>query len=153
MLSATILPDDKSTMPPGSILITDDDAETFTTWYRQIVRGERRDVFNFAGNFVYMPWYRAFFSPQQIRDFGITLAPHVARSAGGYAQQLRTAIIDKNVATRPVFTSINDPAVLNSFAEDFAVEPVDAVEITNPLFDEATTTVLYRIKLKDLAAK
>src|SRR5690606_19882510 len=76
LLSATFLPKSTDVMPSGSILITDDDAETFTTWYRQIVRGERRDVLSFGGNFVYMPWYSAFFSAEQLRDFQISLAPH-----------------------------------------------------------------------------
>jgi len=154
LLSATILPESAEVMPPGSILITDDDAETFTTWYRQIVRRERRDVLNFAGNFVYMPWYKAFFTDQQIGEYQIALAEGVARSADEYTQQLRAAVIDKNAAVHPVFTSINDPAVLAALTRVYSVEPVDAVEVINhSLFDESTTTVLYRIKPKAPAAQ
>lgn len=148
LLSATILPESTDVMPSGSILITDDDAETFTTWYRQIVRGNRPDVLNFAGNFVYMPWYSAFFTEEQRRDFQITLAPGVARSADEYARQLRTAIIDKNAEAHPVFTSINDPVVLTILSNDYEIKPVDAVEVVNPLYDQPTTHVLYRISPK-----
>lgn len=149
-LSATILSQDKALVPENSILITDDDSETFTTWYRQKVRGDRPDVLSFAGNFVYMPWYSAFFTPQQLQQYRITLAKGVARSADEYAQQLRTAIIDHNISTHPVFTSINDPQVLQSLAGQYTIEPVDAVEVVNPvLSDELTTTVLYRIKQKE----
>src|SRR5690606_18041908 len=37
LLSETILPTSTDVVPPDSILITDDDPETFTTWYRQHV--------------------------------------------------------------------------------------------------------------------
>lgn len=152
MLTATLLPESRERVPEGSILITDDDAETFTTWYTQKVRGHRTDVLNFAGNFVYMPWYSAFFTPQQLADYNITLAPAVAQDANGYVQQLRTAIIDHNVDRHPVLTSINDPRVLSILSQTYDLQPVDAVEVTNrSLFDEQTTTVLYRITQKENA--
>lgn len=152
MLSATILPESTEQMPHGSILLTNSDSDTFTTWYRQRVRGERTDVLNFAANFVYMPWYKAFFTAEQIRDYQITLAPAVADNAEIYAQQVRDAIIDKNVDKHPVFTTVNDPPVLAAWSRVYDVEPVDAVEITNPLVDTSSTVVLYRIKPKAATA-
>ncbi len=152
ILSSVILPETPELMPLNSVLITDDDSETFTTWYRQKVRGDRADVLNFAGNFVYMPWYKSFFTPDQIRDYQIRLAAGVAHSPGEYAGQLRNGIIDTNVARRPIFTSINDLDVLAALQETYLIEPVDAVGITNrSLFDTETTTVLYRIRVKDQA--
>lgn len=152
MLSAMILPEDKTVMPPGSILITDDDSDTFTTWYRQAARSERRDVLNFAANFIYMPWYSAFFTAEQLKNYHIKLAPAIAKSAQEYAQQVRHGIIDANIATRPIFTSLSDPTVLQILSADFDVEPIDATEVINHgLFDEATTAVLYQIKEKSKA--
>jgi len=151
-LSAMILPETTEVVPQGSILITDDDSETFTTWYRQFVRNERTDVFNFGGNFIYMPWYGAFFTEAQRKEYQIKLAGGVATSAEEYTQQLRDGIIDANVTKRPVFTSINDYAVLQLLSKDYAVDPVAAAEVINRgLFDEATTRVLYRISIKDQA--
>lgn len=150
ILSSVILPETTEVVPLNSILITDDDAETFTTWYRQKVRGDRLDVLNFAGNFVYMPWYKTFFTPEQIRDYKIKLAPAVAQNPAEYAIQLRDGIIDANVGRHPIFTSINDGAVLSILQQTYAIEPVDAVEIMNrSLFETETTTVLYRIRAKD----
>ncbi len=150
VLSSVILPETLDVMPLNSILITDDDSETFTTWYRQMVRGDRPDVLNFAGNFVYMPWYKTFFSQEQIRDYKIQLAPTVAQNAAEYAGQLRDGIIDENIDRHPIFTSINDGTVLSILQQTYAVEPVDAVGTTNRgLFDIETTTVLYRIQVKD----
>lgn len=149
LLSETILPGSKEIMPAGSILITDDDAETFTTWYRQKVREERTDVLHFAGNFVYMPWYKAFFTPEQQQQFQITLADGVALSGREYTMQLRTAIIDNNIGKHPIFTSINDPVVLMTLAEIYDVEPIDAVEVTHPLYNEVSTTVLFKISPKE----
>lgn len=147
-LSATILPESTERMPPGSILLTNSDSDTFTTWYRQRVRGERADVLNFAANFVYMPWYKTFFTDEQIRDYQITLAPAVAETAEAYAQQVRDAIIDKNVDKHAIFTTVNDPPVLAAWALAYDLQPVDAVEIMNPLVNTSSTVVLYRIKPK-----
>ncbi|MGC8841214.1 MAG: protein O-mannosyl-transferase family [Candidatus Sumerlaeaceae bacterium] len=113
LYSYFLLPQKVSEMPENSILITTADSDSFCSWYRQIVRKERTDVFVFGGNFISSSWYKSFFSAEQLRKYGIKFWPQVPRSPAEYAQALREGIIEPNINRFPIFTTLNDPYVID----------------------------------------
>ena len=147
ILSAAILPNSQDIVPEKSILITGSDADTFTTWYRQMVRHERTDVLCFAGNFIWMPWYESFFTNQQKKDYHLKFAAHVAQDPAEYVRQLSTGIIDANLSSTQVFTSIQDRPALAQLMKSYKVTPVNAAVL--PYEDDETTIVLFKISTRD----
>src|SRR5690606_13492955 len=77
-ISAVILPNDKSIMPENSILLTTADTDTFTTWYRQNVRGERTDVQILMGNFLWQKWYPDVLGKEKIEKYSLKFPEGVA---------------------------------------------------------------------------
>jgi hypothetical protein len=139
-----ILPQSREMMPEGSVLMTAGDADTFTCWYRQVVRGERRDVLVFGSNFVHRPWYATFFSDQQIADYRLKFAAEVPHGAESFARQLREGLLDANVGRVPVFTTLEDPLVLQELSRHYTVRPVAAKGVKGllPATAESTVTLL-----------
>lgn len=113
-----------SDLPEGSILLTSADYDTFTAWYRQICRGERRDVLIFGANFISSPWYEQFFSPDQVTRHQLRFYSGPPRSAQEFARRLDEGILSANVGRYPVFTTIDDPAVVNALSERYHFEHI-----------------------------
>lgn len=145
-LSAVALPESKEIMPEGSVLLTGGDQDIYTSWYRQIVRGERPDVLVFGTNFIYKPWYPAFFTREQIEKYKIRFAGHVARDPVEFTKQIRDGIVDANAGKVPLFTSTTDPYVLQLLSEQYTLKPLleTPVAAESELTDDTTVT-LYRI--------
>ena len=146
--SYTILPLSKEAMPENSILLTGGDHDIFGCWYRQAVRRERPDVLVFGSNFVYMPWYRAFFTDEQLGRYGLRFANHVPAHPRQLVDFLAQGVIDTNLPKHPIYTSSTDPYVLRELALRYRVAPAaQTVEADG----DATraVTVLYRIMPKD----
>lgn len=114
-----VLPLKTQDMPENAILLTSGDYDTFCSWYRQLIRKERRDVFVFGANFIGSPWYRAFFTPEQLARFGIKFHHRIPKSPEEYALALRAGIIDHNIGTYPIFTTLNDPPAVAKLAETY----------------------------------
>lgn len=148
--SYMILPPSKEIMPENSILLTGGDHDIFGCWYRQIVRRERTDVLVFGSNFVYMPWYRTFFSEEQLRQYGLQFGNRVPADPRELVDRLAQGVIDRNLKNYPVFTSTTDPYVLKELSLRYRVTPVarmavDAADMTMP----GAVLTLYRIQPKD----
>jgi hypothetical protein len=111
-LSYTILPESRERMPEGAVLVTAGDADIYTSWYRQVVRGERRDVLVFGSNFGNKPWYRAFFTDAQVARHGLRFGTRTPVGAEAFVRGLAEGVLDSNVGKFPVYTTIDDPAVL-----------------------------------------
>jgi hypothetical protein len=148
LMASLVLPDDPQVFPQNSILITTGDSDIFLAWYQQIVRGIRPDVLIFGGNFVASPWYRGFFTPEQIRKHQIVLSTSTALGPAEFAQQLRRGIIDENIARFPIFTTTNDPLLLQELSATFDLIPVLSAPVRMPTFDEPTTFTLRQIRRK-----
>lgn len=155
-LSATILPNlpqdhkpAEGDILPNAILLTGSDYDSFTSWYRQLVRGERKDVLIFASNFIWKPWYPFYFSDEQKQKFHLKFAPHVAQDVVQYVDQLASGIIDANIATTPIYTSISDQAALAEMAKRYILTPINQVSLQLDRESEgASTIVLYRIRAR-----
>lgn len=129
-LSAIVLPG-LNQMPADSILITNGDNDIYTSWYRQLVRKERTDVFIFGGNFIHRPWYRAFFTSEQISRYNIQFGNKTPYDPREYATLLTEGIIDANVTRYAVFISTMDQFVLQELAKRYTISPV-ARQIISP---------------------
>jgi len=114
-----VLPLQYEEMPENSILLTSGDYDSFCSWYRQIVRGERRDVFVFGANFIGSPWYAAFFTPEQLQYFRIKFHHRVPQSPEEYAQALRDGIIDYNIHRHRIFTTLSDAEAMAILANTY----------------------------------
>lgn len=143
-ISALALPNSKELLPEGAILLTAGDTDTFTSWYRQHVRGERRDVLVYASNFIHMPWYPKFFSPEQIAKYGLSFASRVAYNPAGFVEQLEKGVITPNIGKHPIFTSSQDRHVLDVLASRYHLQSVQQLHIA----DGGSTLSLYRITPK-----
>jgi len=140
-ISALYLPNSKEIMPENSILLTAGDVDSFTSWYRQHVRQERRDVTVFATNFIHMPWYPRFFTPQQRQSLRLTFATGVARGPQEFADQVDRGVIAPNIDVRPIFTSMQDHNVLPLLAKKYKVQVANRAYLE----EAGTTLTLYRI--------
>jgi hypothetical protein len=145
MYSAMILPGKQEVMPEGSILLTGGDQDAYTSWYRQIVRGERRDVFVFGSNFIYKSWYPGFFSKEQLDRYAPRFAAGVARSSDEFVQQIADGVVEPNIGRYPVFTSIEDPLVLQGLAGRYDLRLVGQQRLYRPEFMMETTATLLRV--------
>jgi hypothetical protein len=149
-----ILPESREFMPEGSVLLTAGDADIFTCWYRQIVRGERRDVLVFGSNFVHRPWYSGFFTDKQIADYGLKFASAVPTGAESFAQQLRKGLLEANVGRVPVFTTLEDPLVLQELSRHYLIRPVAAKAVRGLLPGTVETTVtLLRLEPRGMQSR
>ncbi|MCX7017822.1 MAG: DUF2723 domain-containing protein [Candidatus Sumerlaeota bacterium] len=147
--SSIILPKSEEIMPPGSILITGGDWDTFTSWYRQIVRGDRRDVLIVASNFLSKPWYASFFTPDQIKDHGLRFYEGTPFTAEDLVSRIRESVIEPNIDKKPVFTSSADPLVLRLLNDHYQLKPAAAAPVSFPADSAGDTTVtLIRIGRK-----
>lgn len=154
VLSETVLPNrapDGSAkshdLLPGAILLTGSDFDTFTCWYRQYVRKERVDVLIFASNFIWKSWYPLYFTAEQTQRYHLKFAPAVASDVAQYAQQLSTGVIDANVETTPIYTSITDLAALQELAKKNQLLPIRSSWSEQDRETGAGTTVtLYKIE-------
>jgi hypothetical protein len=94
-------------LEPNALLLTRQDGDTFAMWYAQQVDGVRPDVTVFGTNFMWSPWYREFFSPEEagrlhFEDIG---GPP---SADYYLIALVGGLLAPNLeADRPVYATFN----------------------------------------------
>ncbi len=151
-LGALILPESLDVMPKDSILITTGDDEIFLSWYRQHVRGLRRDVLIFGGNFISVPWYRGFFKDEQLKQYGIQFADRVALGPDTFAEQVDRGIIRTNVHKRPIFTSSGDGLFLAELNKRYALNPVISAPVLIRGSDLEVTVTLHRIMVRDSPA-
>lgn len=119
-----VMPNRTDAMPENSILITMGDDPIFLSWYRQLVRRERTDVLVFGANFASRAWYRTFFTPSQIEKYQIRFADRIAQGAAEFAEQVSNAIIERNVGRYPIFTTIDDPLVLQELSKRYTLKLV-----------------------------
>jgi hypothetical protein len=154
MLAATVLPREKEIMPEGSVLVTGGDWDIYSAWYKQLARGERTDVLVVGANFIHQPWYPSFFTDSRKREYGLQFAsgtPRGADAARQFAAQVRRGVLDHNVGRVPVFTSLNDNAVLAEWSRDFDLRVASRTAFTDPLSGGDTTFTLVRISPRDAA--
>jgi hypothetical protein len=133
-----LLPDSREALPENSIVLTAGDFDTFPAWYAQIVWKQRPDVLVFASNFIHRPWYRAFFTEEQIREYGLRFYGEVTRGAEGFVQYLMDGVISPNLGKRKIYTTIDDPAVLKGIAAHSRLLRVAEL----PLTEGSTMTLL-----------
>jgi hypothetical protein len=154
LLSDTILPNLPNVRPPAdadvlpnSILLTGSDFDSFTSWYRQLVRSERTDVLIFATNFIWKPWYASYFTPEQVQKYHLKFASDVARGPAEFAEQVCQGVIDANITSTPIYSSMGDPLVLQEISKKYRVRPVAQrwIEQDRTAVD-GTTITLYRIE-------
>jgi hypothetical protein len=145
LMASIVLPESMDILPPDSILITTGDDEIFQSWYTQQVRGLRRDVLVFGGNFVAVPWYRGFFTDEQIRKYGIEFAGRTALDPEEFAEQVDRGIIRANKDRRPIFTSSSDRFFLAQLARRYTLRPVLEAPILTRAADRPVTVSLIRI--------
>ncbi len=126
LYSYFVLPMRTSDMPENSILLTSADYDIFCSWYRQLVRRERTDVFVFGANFIGSPWYESFFTPEQRRKYSIKMHHRIPRSAEEYAEALHEGILKHNVGRFPVFTTLNDPYVIDILSKYYEFKKIGA---------------------------
>jgi hypothetical protein len=70
--------------PGGAILLTEQDAHTFTLWYFRYTRGQRPDVTVVDRDMLAMPWYRATIAHEtRLRDLSTASDPLGALRASG----------------------------------------------------------------------
>jgi len=119
-----VLPLKKEQMPENSVLVTAADFDIFCSWYRQLVRKERTDVFVFGGNFISSPWYESFFTKEEINKYGLRFYNGPAKSPEEYAHRLREGIFDHVVGRYPVYTTLSDPVVLEILGHYYTVKLV-----------------------------
>jgi len=118
-LSYFVLPLNQNLLPEGAMLLTYGDYDTFCSWYRQLVRRERTDVFVFGANFISSPWYASFFSKQTLEEHRIRFYDHIPRSPEEFAEALDEGILKYNVGRYSVFTSLADVQVLQILSERY----------------------------------
>jgi hypothetical protein len=146
VLSYFILPQSESVMPADSILITGGDQDIYTSWYRQIVMKERRDVLVYGGNFVHRDWYAAFFTSQQKEKYHLRFGGGIPYSPADFANRLSESVIEPNISKYPIFTSSTDPYALSALGKLYDLKITSKIAIPdageNPSEEEIT---LYRI--------
>ncbi|MBX7245990.1 MAG: DUF2723 domain-containing protein [Candidatus Sumerlaeaceae bacterium] len=143
-LTYHILPEDKKVMPEGSILLTGGDPDVYTSWYRQIARGERTDVLVFGSNFVATPWYSTIFTPEQVAKYDLKFAPTTAYDHRQFVRQVLDGVVDRNIGRYPIFTTITDAYVLQEINKYYGLGVVSAINVKGmiPTVDESTVTLL-----------
>lgn len=108
-------------LPKDAIVITGGDADIYSLWYQQMVRGVRPDVSVVGSNFIFYSWYKKYFAaggrpkvPLVIEDRepGLKLTFDVALFSG--------VILPNMAAHRPVYVTYYDPL----FAEYLAPQKV-----------------------------
>ncbi|MGI8905768.1 MAG: protein O-mannosyl-transferase family [Candidatus Sumerlaeaceae bacterium] len=153
-LSATILPNlpedrvaEDSDVLPNSIVMTGGDFDSFTSWYRQLVRKQRTDVLIFGTNFIWKPWYADYFTPEQKQRYRLKLAANVATGPDAFARQLAEGIIDANIHNTPIYTCLQDPAVLMELSKMYRLRHVSSNWLQQERTSaQGTTITLYRIQ-------
>ncbi len=152
-LSTVALPNDKTLMPEGSVLVTGGDQDIFTSWYRQLVRGERRDVLVVGSNFIHRPWYPAFFTKEQVAKYGLKFAGGTPVGADHFFRMVDEGILAPNVGKHPVFTTMEDPAVMSLVSAKYDVRAAARAEVEGMFGAEGPVPVtLWRIGPRQAAA-
>ncbi len=93
--------------PPNAILLLAGDNDSYTTWYRQSVLGERRDVVSITLPLLAADWYRA----ELGRRHGL-MAPEAVSSWRGETETIRMLIAGARRQGRPIAAAVTIPATL-----------------------------------------
>jgi hypothetical protein len=151
-LAATVLPEQRDIMPEGSVLVTGGDWDIYSAWYKQIARRERTDVLVVGANFMHQPWYPAFFTDSQKSQYGLLFASAVPKgpdAAQQFAELVRAGVLEHNVGRVPVFTSLQDDAVLREWNRRYDLRVAARSIVADPLTGSDTTCTLVRIDPQD----
>jgi hypothetical protein len=93
--------------PPNAVLLVAGDNDSYTTWYRQAVLGERRDVVPVTLPLLPADWYRA----ELERRHGL-MEPEAVSSWRGEAETLRALVAGARRNGRPVAAAVSVPVAV-----------------------------------------
>jgi len=112
-----------ASLPPNAIIITAGDNDIYPLWYLQLVEGCRADVLVFGGNFIYSPWYNAFFFNRELNGRTFHIEQRPISTEESFYHDLAQWIIEPNIRKFPVFTTRRSPFLEMSYR----VKPVATV--------------------------
>ena len=107
-----------------------------------------------GANFMHQPWYPAFFTSGQKAQYGLQFAsgvPTGADAAQQFARLVRQGVLEHNVGRVPVFTSLQDDAVLREWNRTYDLRVAARSTVGDPLTEFGTTCTLLRIDARDRA--
>lgn len=110
-------------LPEDAIIITSGDNDIYPLWYLQLVEGYRPDVLVFGGNFIYSPWYKAFFFNRDLNGRKIHIQQRPISTEESFYNDLSQWVIAPNIGKFPVFTTRTSPFLEMSYR----VKPVATV--------------------------
>ncbi len=100
-------------LPKDAVILTRQggDAEIYSLWYEQIVRGERPDVTVFGTGFLFKGWYRRYFERADRPQLPLFIEERPPQTKDIWDVALIGGVIMPNIKQRRFFTTYVDPTL------------------------------------------
>lgn len=115
-------------LPPGALIVTHGDYDTYALWYAQHAEGRLPGALVVAGNFMRNPWYQSMLPAPAGQPAGHEIRPPQTGSfrlftVEDHARMLAESAIEPNLTRGPVLTTVPELALYEALARRYALVP------------------------------